>query len=128
MTADVSPQDVSGWATMLRELGYPAVFVIATALAWWRIAAWSKPHAEALIKSHLNMVDVATRAQESMRVAHETSARELAQLAAAVTIVVRNTSALVESLTEHRETTERAWKDIAEDLATIVRRLKDQHG
>jgi len=48
--------DVEWWSHFMRELGWPAAFVLAVAVAVWRVGKWVRPWLEKVAEAHLDLV------------------------------------------------------------------------
>lgn len=76
--------DVQTWTTLLRDFGYPAIFVLGTAFAWLAMIRWAKPHAEGMIEDHRKLVQATTESVRSNEIAQQKTSLELDKLAVAV--------------------------------------------
>lgn len=95
--------DVATWSEILRELGYPALFVIGTAatVAW--LLRRITPHAEGLIQDHRSLVQATTRSVQATESAQLRTANEIEKIATAIRDLATSQAQTFRTLEQHHD-------------------------
>lgn len=121
-------QDLTWWKDLLRDVGYPALFVVGTAFAVWRLVKWAKPWAERIAASHLGLVDTVAASQKTIEKAQVASAETVAHLSQSLDRMVVTFDQLARALAEHRTWSMQAVEGMRSELKQIKQRLPKVHG
>lgn len=101
------------WTRLLHDFGYPALFVLGTAVAWIAMIRWAKPHAEGMIADHRALVQATTRSVGESAIVQQKTSSEVEKIAVAIRQLV--------------DSQNQAIREIAASQAQTFRSLESHH-